>query len=121
MTPSNFTGKVPAAAGAENVTCWLVPGESTNDDVGEELIPLGNPLTVTVTEPVNPFSGLSETVTGDVVAPTRVETEVGETAILKSEEGGGKGGEEVPHPFKRIKLLTKIRSNRVFVFITPHP
>jgi hypothetical protein len=41
-----------------------------NDDVSEELIPLGNPLTLTVTVPVKPFSGLIETDTGEVVPPT---------------------------------------------------
>jgi len=63
-------GKVPAASGAENVTSWGVPGESINGDAGEEVIPLGNPLTVTVTVPVNPFSAFRETATGEVVAPT---------------------------------------------------
>jgi hypothetical protein len=29
----------PAAAGAENVTCCVVAGDSTNDDAGDEFIP----------------------------------------------------------------------------------
>ena len=61
---------MPAAAGAENVTCWVAPGERVNEDAGEESIPSGNPLTVTVTVPVNPFTAFSETVTGEVIAPT---------------------------------------------------
>jgi hypothetical protein len=110
---------VPAAAGAEKVTCWVVPGIRVNEDADEELIPSGNPLTVTVTAPVNPFTALSETVTGDVVAPTWVETEEGETAILKSPVGGGGGGEEVPQPLRRNKLLREIRNSRNIFVIPP--
>ena len=61
---------MPAAAGAENVTCWVAPGERVNEDAGEESIPSGNPLTVTLTVPVNPFTAFSETFTGEVIAPT---------------------------------------------------
>jgi hypothetical protein len=82
------------------------------------LIPFGNPLTVTVTWPVDPFSAFSETVTGDVVAPTEVETEEGETAILKSEAGGGGGGEELPHPPRRHRLQIEIKISSDF-FMTP--
>jgi hypothetical protein len=52
--------------------------------------------------PVNPFCGSSETVTAEVVPPTCVETEAGETTILKSAAGGGGGGgEELPHAVRR--------------------
>lgn len=46
--------------------------------------PFGNPLMDTVTGAVNSFCGVSKTVMGKVVAPTCVETEEGETAMLKS-------------------------------------
>jgi hypothetical protein len=62
--------KVPAAAGAEKLTCCGVAEDSINEDAGTALIPFGNPLTVTFTEPVNPFSGVRETFMGMVVEPT---------------------------------------------------
>jgi hypothetical protein len=86
-----------------------------NDAGGEGFIPFGNPLTVTVTGPVKPFCGLSETVMGEVVAPTCVETEEEETAILKSAMGGGGGAEELPHPSRKHKLQSAIKSNRDFL------
>ncbi len=45
----------------ENVTSCGIPAVSVNDAAGEELIPFGNPLAVTVTVPVNPFTGIRET------------------------------------------------------------
>ena len=70
LVPSNLTVKVPAAAGAVKVTDCGVPGESVKDAPGDEVIPFGNPVTVTVAGPVNPFTGASETVIGPVVPPT---------------------------------------------------
>ena len=90
-----------------------------NGDAGEELIPFGNPLTLIVTGPVNPFCGLSETVTGEVVPPTCVEIKAGEMTILKSVAGGGRAGREVPHALRRHKPQIAIMSNGDF-FMAPH-
>ena len=99
LTPWNATANVPAAAGAEKVTCCGVAEDSTNDEAGKAFIPRGNPLTVTVTAPVKPFCGAKEMVMGAVVPPTRVETEDGEMARAKSPVGGGRaGGADEPPP-----------------------
>jgi len=80
---------------------------------GEELIPFGNPLAVTVIVPVNPFTAFTETLTGKVAPAICVEAEAGEISILKSAVGGGGGGEEdAPHPFRKHRSPIKITSNR---------
>jgi hypothetical protein len=103
---------VPAAAGAEKVICCAVPGESAND-VCEEFIPFGNPLTVMFTVPENPFTAFSETVTGKVVPPTWVETEAGETTTLKSAGVGTCGcAEEDAHPLRTHRPMMEINNRR---------
>jgi hypothetical protein len=76
-----------------------------------ELIPFGNPLRVTLTDPVNPFNAFSVTATGAVVPPTWAETEAGETAILKSGVGGTGVDEDPPHPLKRHEQQMEIKNN----------
>jgi hypothetical protein len=78
------------------------------------LIPLGNPLIVTLTTLVNPFTAFNVTVTGALVPPTFVETDAGVMTTLKSATGGrgGDGGEELPHAFRRHKLPMKMMNNR---------
>jgi hypothetical protein len=105
---------VPAAAGAEKVTCWGAPTVSINGDEAEELIPFGSPFTVTPTAPVNPFTAFSETVTGELVPPTCVEVDVGKTSILKSAVGGGGGEDEPPQPARRLALKKKKATRDVF-------
>jgi hypothetical protein len=82
-----------------------------NDDEAEELIPFGSPFTVTLTAPVNPFTASSETATGELVPPTCVEVEAGETLILKSAVGRGGGEDEPPQPAKRLALKKKATRN----------
>jgi len=91
---------------------WDIPGASVNGDAGEELMPFGNPLMVMVTGPVNPFCGVTETITGEVVAPTCVETEASDNKILKSAAGGGGADGEPPHALRKHKLQMEINSNR---------
>jgi len=57
-----------------------------NGQDGEQVIPLGSPLTDTETVPVNPFSPVIETVTGALVVPACVLTEDAETEMEKSGE-----------------------------------
>lgn len=90
-------------------------------DEGDEFIPLGKPLTITFTCPLKPFSALTETVTGAVVPPTRVETEEVEMAMLKSGTGGGGEGEEPPHPMTRNKLEIEIRKIRDLFMLPSMP
>jgi hypothetical protein len=75
------------------------------------LIPLGNPLIVTLTTLENPFTAFNVTVTGALVPPTFVETDAGVMTTLKSATGGGGGG-ELPHAFRRHKLPMKMMNNR---------
>jgi hypothetical protein len=77
-------------------------------------IPIGNPLTVTFTAPINPFSTVNETVTGVVVEPTMVETEGGETEMLKSGTTGGGGDCDEPQPVKKYTTQDAIPSVRDF-------
>lgn len=101
---------VPAAAGAEKVICCGVPEVSMNDAAGEGFIPFGNPVIVKFTAPANPFCGTSETITGEVVPPTCVETDGGETTILKSPVGGGGGDAEPAHPLSRHRPQIEIET-----------
>ena len=72
-----------------------------NEAEGSEFIPLGKPLTDMFTCPVKPFSASTETVTGEVVPPTCVETEVVESPTLKSGDSGG----ELYLPHKKPMLV----------------
>jgi hypothetical protein len=74
---------------------------------------------LTITGPVNPFCGSSETVKGEVVPPTCVEAEEGETEILKSAMGGGGGDKKVPHPLRKQKLQIAIRRNGDLLMAPP--
>jgi len=55
---------------------------------GDTVTPIGNPLTVTATPPVNPFT-VANNVTGDPPPPIVTGKLVGVTAKLKSAGGGG--------------------------------
>jgi hypothetical protein len=52
---------------------------------------------VTLTEPLNPFFGATETVTVELTLPITAEAETGETDKLKSCTGGGGGWLPPPH------------------------
>jgi hypothetical protein len=58
-------------------------------EAGEETMPFGSQLRVTVTGPVNPLPDLTERITGSLVPPTLVETEEGVTERAKSPGAGG--------------------------------
>ena len=49
--------EVPAGTveAMDSVTVWLLPAATLNGDAGEVVTPAGNPASVTVTDPVNPF------------------------------------------------------------------
>ena len=68
-----------------------------NDELGAALTPDGSPWSVTLTEPLNPFCGATETVTVELTLPITAEAETGETAKLKSCIGGGGGWLLPPH------------------------
>jgi hypothetical protein len=51
---------------------------------GVVVTPLGNPLTFTVTVPVNPSTAVAATVAGPLVVPCAVRIEDGNTEKLKS-------------------------------------
>jgi hypothetical protein len=67
-----------------------------NDEPGVALTPDGSPRSVTLTEPLKPFFGVTETVTFQVTFPMTAEAETGETDKLKSCTGGG--GDLLPPP-----------------------
>ena len=79
-----------------------------NDAAGKGFMPFGNPPIVRFTVPAKPFCGTRETITGEVVPPTWVETEGGETMILKSPAGGGGGDVEPAHPLSRQRPQIEI-------------
>ena len=51
-----------------------------------------------LTVPVSPACPVTEIVTGEVVVPTLVSTDEGETESVKSGVGGGGGAERPPQP-----------------------
>ncbi len=61
-----------------------------------EAAPCGSPWRVTLTELLNPRSGATDMVTGEVTLPRTAEAETGEADTLKSGLGGG--GVLVPPP-----------------------
>jgi hypothetical protein len=58
-----------------------------NGEAGEVVVPLGNPVMLTVTEPVNPFKLVIETAKLALELPAFAVTVVGVRTMLKS--GGG--------------------------------
>jgi hypothetical protein len=72
----------------------------------EGLTPVGRPLMVTLTVPVNPLVGFTVTVIGTLVVVCAARRELGETEIVKLGGGGGGGAAPPPpHP-----TLSKSRS-----------
>jgi hypothetical protein len=56
---------------------------------GFEVTPVGRPLSVTWTLPVNPLMGVTETLTAELVAPCCTEMELDDKPKEKSGTGGG--------------------------------
>jgi hypothetical protein len=97
---------VPPVAEVEtlNVTAWLAPAASENDEEGEGVTSCGIACSSMCTDPVKPFFGFTVIVTGVVIPPTPIETDEGEIEILKSGAGGGGEGAELPpQPIRTIK------------------
>jgi hypothetical protein len=86
--------KVPgvAVAATENSTEVLAPALTLNGLTGLEMTPAGKPVRVIWTVPLKPLSGLTDKVTGELVAPCATFIELLENPIEKSGEGGGGGG-----------------------------
>lgn len=83
-------------------------------------MPFGNPLAVTETEPVNPLCAVMMTVTGLVVPPTCVDTEVGATLMVKSPALGG-WEDEPPHDMREHEdTAVKSRIMRFIVISKKH-
>lgn len=93
------------------VTGWLLPTESVNGELGEELTPVGSPLIETVTLPVKPFTGVAVTVTAALVEVCATSNELGEGARVKP--GVLRGVDVPPHPFStKRKRAANWRSRR---------
>ena len=69
------------------------PAAIVNVEEGETVAPAGKPLTVTVTEPVNPFSAAIETCASNA-PPGGTVAELG--VIESAKSGGGGGGPDPP-------------------------
>jgi hypothetical protein len=82
---------VGAFGAAEKRTGALEPAATLNGLSGFEVTPTGNPETVTCTEPAKPLSGLTESITAELVDPWWRLTEFEENAREKSGCGGGGG------------------------------
>jgi hypothetical protein len=89
FVPFAVSVTVPAVAlaGTTNETCTEDPALIVREHDGEQLTPLGSPVTATETAPAKPFEPAIETVTGALVVPVCALTDDGETEIEKS--GGG--------------------------------
>jgi hypothetical protein len=70
--------------GTERVTVWLLPAATVNGAAGEVVVPLGSPVRLTDTEPVNPFRLVIETAKLELEVPATAVTAVGERAMAKS-------------------------------------
>ena len=69
----------------------------------------GIPCNSMSTDPVKPFFAFTEIVTGDGIPPAPIETDEGETEILKSGGGGG-GGVLVP-PLQPLRTTKAAQAN----------
>jgi hypothetical protein len=113
--------KFPVAAfdAAPKTTAVLVPDAMLNGLEGFETTPVGMPANVTWTAPVNPFWPAMETVMGALVPPCATDSELEESVIAKSGDGGAGGctfaDESLPPPHpaqtssKGMKMLTDAR------------
>jgi len=69
------------------------------DEAGLAFTPEGSPWSATLTEPLKPFRGITETVTVELTFPIVAEAETDETEIPKSGIAGGGGCRLLPpHP-----------------------
>jgi hypothetical protein len=84
---------VAAFAAAPNTTDVLEPADTLNGLEGFEVTPPGSPPSVTCTVPLNPFRGLTDTLTGELVVPWVTLIVLAEMTMEKSGCGGdGAGG-----------------------------
>jgi hypothetical protein len=90
--------EVAGVAEAETlkVTAWLAPAAREKDEEGEGATPGGIPCNWRAAEPVKPFFAITVTVAGVVIPPSPMETDDGETEMLKS--GAGERGGAIPPP-----------------------
>lgn len=100
LVPETLSGNTPvgASTGTEKLTDWVPPVGSVNAELGELVTPAGNPDSVTVTGLLNPFLGVNEMVTAELVFPTTADAETEERLSVKSGRGGGGGGWLLPPP-----------------------
>ncbi len=70
----------------------LAPEATLNGLEGFEVTAAGSALNATRTAPEKPFTGFTETVTAELVAPCEMEIEFDDRARVKSTAGGGGGG-----------------------------
>jgi hypothetical protein len=81
-----------------------------NVELVEEFTPLGNPLMVTFTVPVNPLTGFAVKVTGMLVVVCATNRELGEA---ESEKLGGGGGGVEPPPLQPALRKRRTRVKRL--------
>src|SRR6266851_5353431 len=91
LVPWAETVKFPVAAfgAAPKTTEMLEPATTLKGLAGLEMTPVGRPVSVTCTLPVNPLTGFTETLSAELVLPCGTETELEERARVKSGTGGG--------------------------------
>ena len=70
--------------GTDSTTVWLLPAPTGNGEAGEVVVPPGSQVRLAVTEPVNPFRAVIETVKLELELPAFAVTEVGVRTMLKS-------------------------------------
>ena len=90
----------------------LAPAATLKGLEGLEVTPTGRALSDTWTEPVNPFTGFTETLTAGLVASCMIEIEFADRLRVKSATGGG-GGEpapELPQPVQVNRPEKRIAS-----------
>jgi len=71
------------------------PADMVNGEAGEIVVPVGSPVTLTDTDPENPFSAVTDT-WATSTPPGGTVADVGDTDRAKS--GGGGRGDELPPP-----------------------
>ena len=83
---------VAAFAAAPNTTDVFDPAPTVKGLEGFEITPLGSPPSVTCTVLLNPFRGLTDTLTGELVDPWVTLIVLAEIAMAKSGCGGDGAG-----------------------------
>jgi len=119
LVPRAEIAKFPVAAfaAAPNTTGVLAPEANVNGLAGFDVTPFGSALNVTCTFPVNPFVGLTEIFTAELVPPCCNDTELEERTKEKSGAGGGGGDcvtdEPPPQPLHTHATARKINRGKL--------